>query len=142
MATLSAREPLTRSLAPSLLTAAERTTLAWVCGALFPRLDAADGEDRELFAADAISLGVPAAMEEALAAVPPEQVHDFKLLLRALDNPLAMIALAGKARAFRSLPALERENALLRMATSRLPLARQGFQAVKRLASFLFYSLM
>ena len=142
MHTSTSREPLTASLAPSLLSAAERTTLAWVCGALFPRLDAAGGEDTDLFAADAISLGVPAAMEEALAAVPPEQVNDFKRLLRALDNPLAMIALAGKARAFRSLPAEAREKALLRMATSRLPLARQGFQAVKRLASFLFYALM
>jgi choline dehydrogenase-like flavoprotein len=142
MPTLSAQEPLTRSLAPSLLSPDERTTLLWVCGALFPRLDPAGGDDHELFTADAISLGVPAAMEEALAAVPAEQVQDFRLLLRALDHPLFMLGFAGKARSFRSLRADERENVLLSMATSAVPLARKGFQAVKRLASFLFYSVM
>ena len=142
MPTLSAHEPLTRSLTPSLLSPDERTTLLWVCGALFPRLDPAAGDDRELFTADAISLGVPAAMEEALAAVPAEQVQDFRLLLRALDHPLFMLGLAGKARSFRSLRSEERERVLLSMATSAIPLARKGFQAVKRLASFLFYSIM
>src|SRR5689334_13262345 len=142
MHTVTAREPLSRSLAPSLLSPDERTTLLWVCGALFPRLDPVGGDDSELFTADAVSLGVPAAIEEALAAVPPEQVQDFRLLLRALDHPLFMLGLAGKARSFRSLRAEERERVLLSMATSSIPLARKGFQAVKRLASFLFYSLM
>ena len=136
------RDPLTRTLAPSLLSAAERTTLLWVCGALFPLLEPQAGDDAELFAADAISLGVPAAIEEALAAVPVEQVQDFRLLLRALDNPLFVLGFSGKAKAFRSLRADDRERVLRAMATSAVPLARKGFQAVKRLASFLFYSLM
>jgi choline dehydrogenase-like flavoprotein len=113
-----------------------------VCGTLFPRLDPAPGDEPELFTADGVSLGVPAAIEEALAAVPAEQVQDFRLLLRALDHPLFMLGLAGKPRSFRSLRAEERERVLLSMATSSVPLARKGFQAVKRLASFLFYSLM
>ncbi len=142
MHTLSAHEPLSRSLAPSLLSPDERTTLLWVCGAFFPRLVPEAGDDRDLFTADAISLGVPAAMEEALSAVPAEQVQDFRLLLRALDHPLFMLGLAGKARSFRSLQTDEREKVLLSMATSAVPLARKGFQAVKRLASFLFYSTM
>jgi len=142
MHTVTAREPLSRSLAPSLLSPDERTTLLWVCGALFPRLDPVGGDDSELFTADAVSLGVPAAMEEALAAVPPEQVQDFRLLLRALDHPLFMLGIAGKSKSFRSLRAEDRERVLLSMATSSVPLARKGFQAVKRLASFLFYSLM
>jgi choline dehydrogenase-like flavoprotein len=142
MTTFTATEPLSHSLAPSLLSASERTTLQWVCGALFPRLEPAAGEDGALFAADAVSLGVPAAMEEALAAVPEEQMHDFRLLLRALDNPLYVLAFTGKPKSVRALPAAERERLLLAMATSSLPLARKGFQAIKRLASFLFYSLM
>jgi len=135
-------EALTQSLAPSLLSPNERTTLLWVCGALFPRLEAAAGDDVRLFTADAVSLGVPGAMEEALASVPAEQVQDFRLLLRALDHPLFVLGLAGKAKAFRSLSAHERERLLLSMATSSVPLARKGFQAVKRLAAFLFYALM
>lgn len=135
-------EPLTRSLAPSLLSPSERTTLLWVCGALFPRLDPAAGDDVSLFTADAVSLGVPGALEEALAAVPPEQVQDFRLLLRALDHPLFVLGIAGKAKSFRSLSAEDREKVLLSMATSAVPLARKGFQGVKRLAAFLFYALM
>jgi choline dehydrogenase-like flavoprotein len=142
MTTFTDREPLTHSLTPSLLSPGERTTLLWVCGALFPRLEAVGSDDRELFAADAVSLGVPAAMEEALAAVPPEQVQDLRLLLRALDHPLFVLGIAGKAKSFRSLRAEEREHVLLAMATSSVPLARKGFQAVKRLAALLFYALM
>ena len=135
MQTVAAREPLSRSLAPSLLSPDERTTLLWVCGALFPRLDPVGGDDSELFTADAISLGVPAAIEEAHAAVPTEQVQDFRLLLRALDHPLFMLGLAGKSKSFRSLRTEDRERVLLSMATSSVPPARKGFKAVKRLAS-------
>jgi choline dehydrogenase-like flavoprotein len=142
MSTAAFPEPLTRSLTPSILSPSERTTLLWICGALFPRLDPQGGDDTDLFTADAVSLGVPAAIEEALAALPAEQVQDFRLLLRALDQPLFVLGLAGKPKAFRSLRAEERERVLLTMATSSVPLARKGFQAVKRLAAFLFYSLM
>jgi len=138
----SAPERFAHSLAPSLLSPDERTTLLWVCGALFPRLEATGGDDAELFAADAISLGVPGAIEEALSAVPQEQVQDFRLLLRALDHPLFVLGIIGKAKSFRSLRAEDRERVLLAMSTSSVPLARKGFQGVKRLASFLFYALM
>jgi choline dehydrogenase-like flavoprotein len=127
---------------PSVLAPAERLTLSWVCGALFPRIDPAAGDDPALFSADALSVGVPAAMEEALASLPREQANDFRLLLRALDNPLFIVALVGRTRSFRSLSADDRERALLAMATSSIPLARKGFQALRRLASFLFYSMM
>lgn len=131
------------ALAPSLLTPEERVSLAWACGALFPRLEpATDRDDAALFAADAITLGVPAAIEEALTAVPAEQLADFRRLLRAFDSRLGMLTLAGTPHPLRTLAAPERERALLSMSTSRLPQARRGFQAIKRLASFLFYSLM
>ena len=139
---MSLSELANHSLVPSLLSPSERTTLLWICGALFPRLEAAGGDEPALFAADAVSLGVPAAIEEALASVPPEQLQDFRLLLRALDHPLFVLGIAGKAKSFRSLRAEEREKVLLTMATSSVPLARKGFQAVKRLTAFLFYSLM
>ena len=142
MHTYSAPEPFARSLAASLLSPDERTTLLWICGALFPRLEATGGDDAELFTADAVSLGVPGAIEEALAALPQEQVQDFRLLLRALDHPLFVLGIIGKAKSFRSLRAEDRERVLLAMATSSVPLARKGFQAVKRLAAFLFYALM
>ena len=135
-------DPSNHALVPSLLSPSERTTLLWVCGALFPRLEAKGGDDPELFSADAVSLGVPAAIEEALAVIPPEQMQDFRLLLRALDHPLFVLGIAGKAKSFRSLSAEDREKVLFTMATSAVPLARKGFQAVKRLAAFLFYSVI
>src|SRR5262249_14400043 len=141
----STTDSLTRnnSLAPAVLSHEERVTLDWVCGALFPRLEpSGSGDDAALFAADALSLGVPGAMEEALAAVPESQAADFKLLLRSLDNPFLMLVLSGRAKSFRALGAEEREGALLAMATSGLPIARRGFQALKRLAAFLFYSVL
>jgi choline dehydrogenase-like flavoprotein len=130
------------TLVPTVLAPAERLTLSWVCGALFPRLEPSQGDDPALFSADALAVGVPAAVEEALASVPREQANDFRLLLRALDNALFMVALVGKAHSFRALTAGDRERALLAMSTSALPLARKGFQALKRLTSFLFYSVM
>ena len=130
------------TLTPSLLSSSERVTLAWVCGALFPRLEPGAGDDATLFGADALTLGVPAAMEEALAVVPAAQASDFRRLLRALDNPFVLLALIGRPRPFRVLSAADRQRALLAMATSSLPLARRGFQALKRLASFLFYAVM
>ena len=130
------------TFSPSVLSPAERVTLVWVCGALFPRLEPRGGDDPGLFAADALALGVPAAMEEALASVPPGQARDFRRLLRALDNPLFILTLVGKPRVFRGLSATDRERALLAMATSRLAPVRRGFQALKRLASFLFYASM
>src|SRR6185503_16404201 len=130
------------TFSPSVLSAAERVTLVWVCGALFPRLEPRGGDDPGLFAADALALGVPAAIEEALASVPPSQSRDFRRLLRALDNPFFILTLIGKPRVFRGLSATDRERVLLAMATSSLAPLRRGFQALKRLASFLFYAAM
>ncbi|HKO15592.1 MAG TPA: GMC family oxidoreductase [Gemmatimonadaceae bacterium] len=134
--------PAGSALAPSLLSPQERTTLAWVCGSLFPQLEAGPGDDAAFFAADAVSLGVPAAMEEALSALGEAQVNEFRRLLRLLDQPLFALSLTGKPKPFRALHATDRERLLLAMATNQLPPLRRGFQALRRLAAFLFYSLM
>ena len=130
------------ALVPALLSHGERVMLSWVCGALFPRLEPRGDDDPQLFGADALTVGVPAAIEEALATVPARQSHDLRRLLRALDNPMFVLALVGKPRSFKALTAPDREKALLAMATSSIPVLRQGFQALKRLASFLFYAAM
>ena len=130
------------TISPSVLSSDERVTLVWVCGALFPRLEPRPGDDPALFAADGLTVGVPAAMEEALASVPADQTRDFRRLLRALDNRLFILALVGKPRSFRTLSAEDRERVLLAMATSSLAPVRRGFQALKRLASFLFFAAM
>lgn len=126
---------------PTLLLAAERRTLVAACQALLPALQAEAGDDPRLFALDAVRLGVPAALEQALATLDTPQQTQFRQLLRALDRPLLIGLLTGTPRPFAALAQPQQERALLALSTSRLPLLRTGFQALKRLATFLFYSL-
>jgi choline dehydrogenase-like flavoprotein len=63
------------------------------------------------------------------------------LLLRSLEQPATVRVLGGPARPFSKLGHSQREQVLLSLATSPLPQLRAGFQAIKRLVSFLFYSL-
>ncbi|MGI9180172.1 MAG: GMC family oxidoreductase N-terminal domain-containing protein [Longimicrobiaceae bacterium] len=140
MATAPAQ--LTEPLA--LLTPAERRALQAVCEALLPALapEEEEGDDPRLFGLDAAALGVAEAMEQAIATLGARQQSQFRLLLRLLERPPMMGLLIRRASRFSALPQEERERALLAMATSRLPPLRAGFQGLKRLATFLFYSLL
>ncbi|HEY2740369.1 MAG TPA: GMC family oxidoreductase, partial [Thermoanaerobaculia bacterium] len=59
-----------------------------------------------------------------------------------LETPVLPLLLTGRARGFSALSQEEAERFLLALGNSRLPLLRTGFQALKRLATFLFYSLL
>jgi len=61
-------------------------------------------------------------------------------LLGLLESRAANLALAGVPRRFSALSLPERERFLRGWATSRLPLKRKAFQALKRLAAFLYYT--
>jgi len=124
-----------------LLSPAERRTLAAVCEALLPALPPEGADDTRLFALDASSLGLAGEIERAVAELARDQQGDFRKLLRLLAQPAFLLVLAGRARPFADLPPDLRERALLAMATSRLEPLRTGFQVLKRLATFLFYSL-
>jgi choline dehydrogenase-like flavoprotein len=123
------------------LTPRQRRTLEAVCEALLPALVAEGGDDPRLFGLSAASVGVAPAMEEALGKLDKAQQTQFRLLLSALDRAATMGILTGKARRFTALRPPDRERALLAMANSRLPLLRTGFQGLKRLALFLYYSV-
>ena len=127
--------------ASPVLSSAERATLGYISDTLLPALVPEAGDDPRLFALDAASLGVPAVMEQAIGELDAAQQTQFRLLLRALEQPPVIGVLTGKLRRFAELDARDRERALLAMATSRIPLLRTGFQGLKRLATFLFYSL-
>jgi hypothetical protein len=118
---MSTSEPETR------FTASERATLAAVCDGL--RSGGPSGLD------------VPAAMEEAYLLLAPEQLADVRLLLKLIDSRVAGLSFAGAPRGISALTQPQRERMLQRMSTSALPPIRGGFQALKRLASFLSYSL-
>ena len=120
----------------------ERATLRAVCDTLLPSLPVDDARLAPLFATSAADLDIPAAMERAVGYLRADQRTEFRMLLRALDQPLVMTLLARRFHGFADAGREERERALLAMANSPLPPMRAGFQALKRLATFLFYSVM
>jgi choline dehydrogenase-like flavoprotein len=78
---------------------------------------------------------------EALArAADPSQVAQLRLVLRAVESPLANLLLAGRPRSLRSMSPSECERYLLSWATSRIPLRRSAFQAFRKLLTFLAYA--
>lgn len=125
------------------LTSAEQRTLEAVCAALIPAVSPPAGMDDPygLFARSARDLGVARAMAEILAGESPESRAEFKQLLGLLRLPLCGLLLAGTPHSLASLPLAAREQALRAMSISAIPQLRQGFQALARLAAFIFYAV-
>ena len=123
------------------LTAGERRTLAVVCDTLMPALEPRDGDSAALFRLTAADVDLAGAVEQAMAALSARQLRELRLYIRLLDSPLFMLFVAGRASGLSNMEASERETALLALANSALPPVRTGFQALKRLATFLFYSV-
>ncbi len=124
------------------LTPAEMRTLEAVCEALIPAVPPPPGEDdaHGLYARSARDVAVARLMAETLAGEPPDSRAEFKQLLGLLNSPLACMVLAGRPQSFAQLPLPVREVALRKMANSPMAQLRQGFQGLKRLATFIFYS--
>ena len=119
----------------------ERAVLAAACDAFHPPLEPRHGEDLLLFSTRASDLGVAQAAEKAIALLAEKERRELSLFLRLLDGPLLGLVSTGSARKLEKRSAPDREKLLLALATSRVPEFRSGFQALKRLSSFLFYSL-
>ncbi|MGO8949031.1 MAG: GMC family oxidoreductase N-terminal domain-containing protein [Ktedonobacterales bacterium] len=124
------------------LTPTQMRTLEAICEALAPPVPPPDGEADlyGLYARSARDLPVAQLICEALALDTPENRRDFQRLLGTLNSPLAGMVLAGRPQGFAQLSLAARETALRKMSTSSRADLRQGFQAVKRLALFLFYA--
>ncbi len=119
----------------------ERQTLAAVCDTLVPSLPG-EGGDRRLLSLGAADLCLEARVEEAIQVIArPRDRFLLRLFLRLLEKSPANALLSGRRCRFSQAPLEMRTAILLSWADSRLPLRRQAFQALKRLALFLFYSL-
>src|SRR5262249_60675559 len=57
-----------------------------------------------------------------------------------LNQPLVGMVLAGRPHGFAQLSLAARQSALRKMSVSSVAQMRQGFQVVKRLATFIFYA--
>jgi len=121
----------------------ERNALGAVCDAMLPRLAPDTGESQALFALGAQDVDLAAAVERAMSggALSARQLRELRLFLGLLDSALFMLLVAGKATGITRLNPRDREAALQRLSNSRLPVVRTGFQALKRLATFLFYAV-
>ncbi|HEY8168577.1 MAG TPA: GMC family oxidoreductase N-terminal domain-containing protein [Candidatus Limnocylindrales bacterium] len=78
-----------------------------------------------------------AALEELAE---PFDLWQLKLALRVVDVPVANVLLGAGAVRFRELDEAASDHYLLGWGTSRIPLRRTTFQALKRLALFLAYA--
>ncbi len=104
----------------------ERATLVTVCGTFVPEGNAGVIADAIVFELGAIGR--------------PKLLTDLQLFLRLVDSRLANLALIGRPVRFSDLGQVGREAYLRHWADSRIGLLRSGFQAVKRLTTFIAYS--
>ena len=123
------------------LTPRERILLRAVCDAFHPSLGATGADDPILFETCASDLGVPGALEQAIERLPSVERGELRHLLTLLDGRMLGALLCGVPRGIVDLSGTDRERLLTAMSTRRLPQLRRAFQALKRLTSFLFYSV-
>jgi choline dehydrogenase-like flavoprotein len=135
------QQPQAQAGAATWLTPDEMRVLEAVCDTLIPSLAPPEGEDdpHGLYARRASDLNVAQAIAETLALESPESKADFKQLLSLLNGPAFGLLTISRPRSFMRMAPEQREEAVKRMSNSSLAKLRQGFQAVKRLAVFIFY---
>ena len=127
----------------SWLTPEELHILEVVCDTLLPALEPPPGSSNATatyYRRAASDLYVAQLVAETLGQEHAQAREQFRQLLRLMSSPVLGVTLIGKASSFVELSQEQRERYLLAMANSPLGQLRQGYQAMKRLATFIFYS--
>ncbi|GAB2963315.1 GMC family oxidoreductase [Hymenobacter coalescens] len=120
-------------------TASQQHTLLALADAFIPALP--ETASAQEFWQRAGSAGVRLELlAAAVAAQPAVAQQQFRQLLALLDSRLLGLSWGGPLRPFGQLTAAERERLLQRWAQSPLPPLRQGFQALRKLLTFLYYA--
>lgn len=121
----------------------EFRVLEMVCETLLPSLAPPPGSSEALAAyyqRSARDMHVAMLMAEALAPEDAQVQAEFRQLLALLASPVSGLLLVGKPKSFLDLSLEQREKYLLAMARSPVAQLRKGFQAMKRLAGFIFFA--
>lgn len=142
--TSSPQATATESLVAGWLTPNEFAILEAVCDTLFPSLNPPAGSSEAVatyYCRCARDLNLAQLMAETLAQENPQAQTEFRQLLALLASPAAGLLLTGSARPFVALSQEKRERYLRAMANSPLGQLRQGYQALKRLAGFIYFSV-
>lgn len=123
------------------LTAANLRLLEAICETLIPVVAANDEADPHgHLRRPASALNVAQGMAETLSAEDVETRAEFRRLLSILRGPAGGLLLISRPIGFLRMTPEMRERALRAMAHSNVASLRQGFQALKRLALFIFYA--
>ncbi|HEX6480602.1 MAG TPA: GMC family oxidoreductase N-terminal domain-containing protein [Ktedonobacteraceae bacterium] len=126
------------------LTPEEFSILEDVCQTLLPSLEPPVGSSEAVTAyylRSAKDLHVAMLVAETLSQENEKAKAEFRQLLGLLNSPVAGVMLAGSPRPFKALSQEKREKYLSAMANSPLGQLRQGYQAIKRLATFVYFSV-
>lgn len=125
------------------LSARERRVLAAVADTFAPSLEPGPADDAALFRTGAADVRLAEALEQVIVggALSERQAGELRLFLRLLDSALVMFVLTGQPRALTVMPLAERERAMHSLARHPVPQIRAGYQALKRLSTFLFYAV-
>lgn len=125
----------------TFLSPAERETLAVLCDTLIPSLEAEGGDDPRLMAISAGHIKLGDIVEQAmLRTLDDDGRREVQTLLRMLEEPAANGLATGVWGMLSGLTLEGRTRLLYALSTHRLPLARQAFAGISRLALSLFYS--
>lgn len=113
-----------------------------MCDALIPSVDDLAAEDPEFYSRTGGDLGIARHIETLFVQAYTEaQRNSFRRLLHAFNSRATNLLLGGAPVRFSSLGPSQREAYLGKWRDSRIGLKRAGFQAVKRLATSLYYAV-
>lgn len=125
----------------SFLTPRERQALQAVCDTLVPAVDDTGQAESSLASLNAAEFSLADQVEQAIVEIAsPSDRRLLRVFLRLLEFPAVNLLLGGKWTRFSRAPLHVRTRLLRGWSDSRLALRRQAFQALKRLALFLFYT--
>ena len=114
-------------------------TLKSVCDTLIPSLSHKD-KNEAYWKIKASDLVIHEKLREVLALQNKKDQEEFILLLKIFDLPLVGFLISGKWSQFEKLDFNSREKWLNNLSNSPIPSFRKGFQALKKLTCFLFYT--
>ena len=125
----------------SWLGASNLRLLEVICDTLIPALDVPPASDPTgLLRRPASAMQVAQRMAETLTDEDKVTRQEFRQLLGLIRGRAGGLLLLGRPISFEKMDPEMRERALRSMENSGIPKLRQGFQAIKRLAAFIFYS--
>ncbi|HEX6553088.1 MAG TPA: GMC family oxidoreductase N-terminal domain-containing protein [Ktedonobacteraceae bacterium] len=114
------------------------------CNTLLPSLEPPPGSSAALAAyyhRRASDLNVAQLLAETLTFENAEAQTQFHQLMSLMASPASSLLLAGSAKPFIDLSQQQREKYLFSMANSPMAALRRGFQTLKRLSGFIYFSV-